>query len=177
MKKIIATILILVLTMALALPTLADGSTIYDLCVAEYNAHLTADHYSGIRLDKVVTVNPVTHKTSTLIKYTTISADAGFVSSVLKNAGMITTVKTRSELKAMATVTPALSDGAVLFKTSSTGAVSLVGIYSGGYQFYIKGGYIVMEQYAAANWSSIGSISCASPPMVTPYRLKIAPSR
>lgn len=171
MKKIIATILILVLAMAIALPALAEGSTIYDLCVAEYAAHKTADHYSGIRLDKVQ------NGRSTLIKYTAITSDAGFVSKILKAAGVITTVKTRSELKAMSTVTPALSDGVLLFKTSSTGAVSLVGIYAGGYQFYIKGGYVVMEQYTATSWNSARSISCASPPVATPYRTKIVPSR
>lgn len=155
MKKIIAILLTLCLLFVCTASALADSSEVYDLCANAYAAHLTSSHYSGVRLDKVVTVNPVTHKTSTLIKYTTITADAGFVSGVLKNAGMLDGKKTRAELKSLTTVSPVV-DGAVLFKYSRTGAVSMVGIYAGGYQFYISGGCVVMEAYTPSCWKRVG---------------------
>lgn len=153
MKKIIATLLILVLAFGLALPALADSSAVYDLCVTEFTAHKTSDHYSGVRIDKVV--NP---RGGTTIKYTSITADAGFVSQILTSAGMIDRDKTRAELKALTTVSAAV-DGAILFKYSSTGGVSLVGIYANGYQFYVKSGYVVMETYNASNWQRVGVLN------------------
>lgn len=153
MKKFVATILILVMAFGLALPALADSSDVYDLCIKEYSAHLTSNHYKCIRVDGLINGRPTTS-----VKYVTIPADAGLVSLILERAGMLDRAKTRAELKTLTVASPVV-DGAVLFKYSSTGALALVGIYANGHQFYIKSGYVVMEAYSANYWNRVGVIA------------------
>lgn len=149
MKKLLATLLILVMAFTIALPALAD-SPAYDVCVAAFNAHKTVSN--GTRIDKVLTVD------GTTIKYTAITSDAVFVSNMLKKLGLVTTLKTRLELKSMTEEVSAAVDGALLFKYSSSGSVSVVGMYAGGYQFYVKSGYVAMQTYAPSYWDRIGVI-------------------
>lgn len=155
MKKLVSILLIMVLMLTFAAPALADGSEVYDLCVTEFNAHKPASAYSGsktiIRTGFDKYGRPIVLSRLTV----TVSPDAGFVSNVLKSAGMVAGIQRREDLNMLAIASPAV-DGAVLFKYSRTGAVSMVGIYANGYQFYISGGYVVMEAYTPSYWKRVG---------------------
>lgn len=177
MKKIIAILLVLVTIFACSSVAFADGKTkspIYDSCLSKVGT--SADGYTGVYLYKVVTP-PLPYlrggKASTLIKFGTITAPVGFVRHVFRDVGVDVQARTVGELKAAVTRISKAQDGAILFYSKTErikGGVVVrerIGIYADGYQFYINGGFVVMEPYRSKDWSSIGRLCRAKPPMIS----------
>lgn len=179
MKKLIAILLVLVVLFAFTSAALADGKTkspIYQTCLSRVGT--SADDYTGVYLYKVVTP-PLPYmrggKTNTLIKFGTITSDVGFVRCVYRDVGVDISARTAAELKTMTTRLAKAEDGSILFCT--TNGSMRVGIYADGYQFYIKGGLVVVEPYRAATWTEARRLGCATPPQISKSKYISSPSR
>lgn len=175
MKKVTMILVALSLLLAVTASAFADGgipSTIYQSCSSKVGT--SADEYTGMYLYKVVTRSPL-GKTSTLIKFGTITSDMGFIRRAYRDVGVDISARTAAELQAMTTRLVKAEDGSILFYNASGGM--RVGIYAGGYQFRIKGGLVVMETYRAADWTEIGRLGYATTPLISKSKYISIPSR
>lgn len=152
MKKSVSLLLVFLLLLAIPCTAMAYQPSRADVTKMRVNSMwstcLIAERHSDAPVKystyrQIVTVKFGEVQTSKVM----ISQDAGFVSYALKRAGIITGVKTYSELRALTSPIPNPRNGALVFNGS------IVGLYFDGNVYYSTFQRFICIKYQAKTWS------------------------